>query len=364
MLEWILTLFFLLIIAIAGIIFLGYFWQWFYYRPTTQDQTFYFRADDGWRLALNHYRATKQTVGLPVILCHGLGANRYIFDIPGAPSLADFLKRHGRDVWVPDLRGSGMSDHPRLMHSDVPYSWGFEDHLLHDVPAIINRVMESTGSPGVHWVGHSMGGLLILAHVASHSAPNLASIIAMGSPTDFSKMDTELFGPLLRLKLLFEKLPISPLPLLGRLIAPLAPWIPASVWGLFHQTNIGPSVARKVIALASTPVSSGKLWLDFGRFLNTGVLGPETGVPYLENLHKSNTSILVIGGSKDLMAPPQAVSALCKRANTGLKADCLIMGKESGCLDDYGHVDLLVGIRAQNEIFPKILDWLDQHDKF
>jgi pimeloyl-ACP methyl ester carboxylesterase len=364
MLEWILTLFYLLIIAIAGIIFLGYFWQWFYYKPTTQDQTFYFRADDGWRLALHHYRATKQTVGLPVILCHGLSANRCIFDIPDAPSLADFLKRHGRDVWVPDLRGSGMSDRPRLMHSDVPYSWGFEDHLVHDVPAIINRVMESTGSSGVHWVGHSMGGLLILAHVASHPDPNLASIIAMGSPTDFSKMDTALFGPLFRLKPLFEKLPISPLPLLGRLITPLAPWIPASAWGLFHQTNIEPSVARKVIALASTPISSGKLWLDFGRFLNTGVFGSETGVPYLENLHESDTPILVIGGSKDLMAPPQAVSAMCKRANIGLKADCLIMGKESGCLDDYGHVDLLVGIRAQGEIFPKILDWLEQHDKF
>ena len=67
------------------------------------------------------------------------------------------------------------------------------------------HVTESTGSPGVHWVGHSMGGLLILAHVASHRAPNLASIIAMGSPTDFSKMDTELFGPLLRLKLLLKK---------------------------------------------------------------------------------------------------------------------------------------------------------------
>ena len=64
------------------------------------------------------------------------------------------------------------------------------------------------------------------------------------------------------------------------------------------------------------------------------------------------------------MAPPQAVSALCKGANTGLKADCVIMGKESGCLDDYGHVDLLVGIPARNEIFPKILDWLEQHDKF
>ena len=76
-------------------------------------------------------------MGFPVILCHGLDANRYLFDIQGAPSLADFLRRHGRDVWVAELRGSGMSDRPGIKHSDVPYSWGFEDHLRHDVPAII-----------------------------------------------------------------------------------------------------------------------------------------------------------------------------------------------------------------------------------
>ncbi len=363
MLEWILTLFYLLIIVIAGIAFLGFFWQWFYSEPTTQDQTIYFRADDGWRLALHHYGAAEQTVGLPVILCHGLGANRYIFEIPGAPSLADFLKRHGRDVWVADLRGSGMSDRPGLMRSDVPYSWSFEDHRLHDVPAIINRVMANTGSPGVHWLGHSMGGLVILAHVGSRPAPNLASIIAMGSPTDFSKVNTEIFRPLFRLKPLFEKLPVSPLPFFGRLLAPLVPLIPESAWGLFHQRNVEPSITRKVVALASTPLSSGKLWLDFGRFLKTGVFGPETGAPYLENLHESNVPIFVIGGSKDLMAPPPAVSAVCKRANVEIKAECLIVGKESGCLEDYGHLDLLVGIRARNEVFPKILEWLEQHDE-
>jgi hypothetical protein len=202
-----------------------------------------------------------------------------------------------------------------------------------------------------------------LAHAASHPDPNLASIITIGSPTDFTKMNTELFKPLMGMKPLFEKLPLSPLPFLGRLIAPLAPLVPASTWGLFHQRNLEPSIAAKVVALASTPLSSGKLWLDFGRFLETGVFAPEASTPYLENLHESNTSILVIGGSRDFMAPPQAVSAMCKGENAGENLNCIILGKESGCIDDYGHVDLLVGMRAQNEVFPRILEWLEQHDK-
>ena len=363
MLETILSLFYSLLILIAGIVFLGYFWQWFYHEPTTQDETVYFRTDDGWRLALHRYRPSGPTVGSPVILCHGLGANRYLFDIKGAPSLAHFLRRHGRDVWVAELRGSGMSDRPGIKQSNAPYSWGFEDHLRHDAPAIIDFVLSSARSSGVHWLGHSMGGMLILAHLASHPDSALASAIVVGSPTDFSEIDVRAFRPLLKLGPLLGRLPISPLPFLGRMIAPLAPWVPASAWGLFHICNIEPSVARKTIALVSTPISPGKLWMDFGRFIKTGVFGPEDGAPYLEGLSESDVPILLIGGSKDFMAPPASVINARKNLNKTTEAECVIMGKESGRLEDYGHVDLMVGIHATEEVFPKILEWLERHDK-
>lgn len=302
-------------------------------------------------------------MGFPVILCHGLGANRYLFDIPGGPSLADFLRRHGRDVWVAELRGSGMSDRPGIKHSDVPYSWGFEDHLRHDTPAIIDAVLSCTRSSRVHWVGHSMGGMLILAHLASRPDSALASAIVVGSPTDFSEIDIGKFRPLFKLEPLLGWLPISPLPFLGRMIAPLAPWVPESEWGLFHTDNIEPSVARKTISLVSTPISPNKLWLDFGRFMKTGVFGPGDGESYLEGLRESVVPILLMGGSKDSMAPPASVINACRKLNETTKPECVIMGKESGRLEDYGHVDLLVGIHATEETFPKILEWLEQHDE-
>ena len=363
MLEAILSLFFGLLIVLAVIVFLGYFWQWFYYEHTSQDETVYFRTDDGWRLAVHRYRPAGPTVGSPVILCHGLAANRYLFDIQTAPSLADFLRRHGRDVWVAELRGSGMSDHPGIKHSDGPCSWGFEDHLRHDVPAIIDLVLTRTGGPGVHWLGHSMGGMLILAHLAAHPDSALASAIVVGSPTDFSEIDVERFRPLFKLEPSLGRLPISPLPLLGRMIAPLAPWVPASVWGLFHMGNIEPSVARKTIALASTPMSSGKLWLDFGRFMRTGVFGPGDGASYLDRLSESDVPILFMAGSKDSLAPPASVTNACKKLNVATKTESVIMGKKFGSLEDYGHVDLLVGVHATEEVFPKILVWLERRDK-
>ena len=34
------------------------------------------------------------------------------------------------------------------------------------------------------------------------------------------------------------------------------------------------------------------------------------------------------------------------------------MGMKNGCLTDYGHVDLLVGKRARQEVFPLVADFL------
>jgi len=362
MLETLLSVFFWFVIIIGGTIILGFFWQWFYGASTSQDETIYFRTEDGWRLALHRYCLRDHAVGLPVVLCHGLSANRYVFEIPGAPSLADFLRKNGRDVWVAELRGSGMSERPGFRHSDVPYSWDFEDHLRHDVPAIIDCVLTRTGASRVHWVGHSMGGLLILAHLASHSNSQVASAITLGSHTDFSSMDSGIFEPLLKLRWLLKRLPISPLPFLGKMFTPLAPWVPSLLLGTFNPNNIAPTAARKIVALAAEPVSPTELWLDFGRFLETGVFGPENGTPYLTGLNRSNVPIFLMGGSKDRMAPPEAVNADCEEIEKCMERKHLILGKNSGFVEDYGHMDLLVGIRAMTEVFPSILAWLERHE--
>ena len=158
MLDVVLTVILALVATPMVIVALGCLWQAIYRSPTDQDLTSYVRTDDGWRLAVHHYRPEGESRGLPLILCHGLSSNRYTFDIPGGPSLARFLRSHGRDVWVVELRGAGMSDKPGMLQADVPFSWGFEDHLRKDLPAIVKHVLQVTAAPAVHWIGHSMGG--------------------------------------------------------------------------------------------------------------------------------------------------------------------------------------------------------------
>jgi pimeloyl-ACP methyl ester carboxylesterase len=296
-----------------------------------------------------------------VILCHGLSSNRYSFDLPGGPSLAKFLKRQGWDVWVAELRGSGESDHPGVFRTDVPYAWHFEDHLREDVPAIITRVLELTGAPAVHWVGHSMGGLLVQAYLAANQNALIASAVTLGSPADFSRMDNKAFNVLLRLRWVARYHPIFPLPFLGRSVTPFAHRLHDFFHGIFYAPNVYPQTISKFLALAAQLVTSGTLWLDFGRFVETGVFGPGDGTTYIEKLPASKVPLLIMGGSKDGLAPEAAVKAADAMTGDSAERQCIILGKGSGCREDYGHVDLLVGKRVESEVFPLIHQWVENH---
>src|SRR5688572_14434547 len=117
---------------------------------------------DGVSLALYNYRPAKlEPHRCPVFLCHGMSSNRCDLDYPsGEQSLAKYLAKSGHDVWVVELRGAGRSTKPRFLWSRLRYDWVLDDYVVHDIPAALTRVLEITGRPAVHWIGHSMGGML------------------------------------------------------------------------------------------------------------------------------------------------------------------------------------------------------------
>jgi len=368
MLQALLTVSFVVVIAIAVLIANAYFWRWLYACSTGEDETHYVMTADGWRLALHRFRPEGPASGLPVVLCHGVGSNRYSFVLPGAPSLAEFLRARGFDVWVAELRGSGMSDHPGVLRSDVPISWEFDDHLRHDVPAIISGVLRITGAPAVHWVGHSMGGMLILAHLGSDLDAPVASATTIGSPFDCSRYDEAAYRTapnlhtLLKLKRFLTICPIMPLPTFAKLLTPVAHRVADRILAVFHGPNIAPEVAGKVLGLCPEIVTPTRLWLSLGRFLETRVFGPGDGTDYVTGLEKSPVPVLMLGGSRDALAPVAVVDSPRATVSQGGERVCAILGKSTGCEEDYGHMDLLVGTRVTTEVFPRVADWIERHD--
>jgi len=359
MVDTLLELIFIVLAAGMAAVAIGHFWGWYYAADTTQDETHYVFTRDGWRLAVHRYRPEKGPKGLPVVLCHGLSANRYTFDLHGAPGLARYLRDRGWDVWAPELRGSGMSQRPGLCYSNVPYSWDFEDHWQEDLPAIIACVLERTGAHSLHWVGHSMGGMLILAELAARENPPVASAVAIGSPVEFSNVKTSDIRLLLQLKPLLNLMPVFLLGIVVRLGIPLVPQL---ALGFFHAPNVEPEIARKIAALGLELLPSSKIWLNFARFVETEGFTSEDGGPYLANLSSSQAPILRLGGVMDGLAPPDSLIPATEAEQPSGERKNLILGKASGCVEDYGHVDLMVGLRAENEVFPEILQWLTDHD--
>src|SRR4051812_9240061 len=77
---------------------------------TVADEVLDVVTEDGHRLALHHYPPKQPRPGdFPVVLCHGLGANRFNLDFDSRYSLARYLQGRGYDVFVLELRGSGLS---------------------------------------------------------------------------------------------------------------------------------------------------------------------------------------------------------------------------------------------------------------
>lgn len=122
------------------------------------------KASDGTILS---YGLAGPDDGVPVLLCHGLGAG-------GAQFSGDvgWLAARGYRVLVPDLRGHGGSGMPPAIASEA-----FAPERLR---ADLYEMLDHAGMEKVHWVGNSLGGILGLG-AAAEQPDRLASLAIFGT---------------------------------------------------------------------------------------------------------------------------------------------------------------------------------------
>lgn len=343
-------------------------WTWLwrnYYRcQTRQSETHFVSTADGWRIALHRYGTGRPSHLHPVILCHGLGANRFSFDLEPEVSLACKLAEEGYDTWVLELRGQGMSERPALF-GKKRYNWSFHDYLLHDLPAAIAHVREVTGAPKVHWIGHSMGGLLLLSHLARVGDDDIQSAITIGSSLDYSGSGSE-FKQLAKAKRLLSVVAAIPLGPVSAFLAPFSCRVPNPIDAFnVYFDNIEGHLHRKLAANTFHAIPSAVLE-DLATAMETGGLcaplkpGDEP-FHYIANLGKTRVPVLLTTGDRDLQCPPQATEVSFVALGS-VDKKLVVFGTENGQAEHYGHFDLIVGKRAPAETWPVYVAWLDRHD--
>ena len=343
---------------------------------------FFPMTSDGWTLHLRRYRSRTALSAdrLPVVLCHGLSCNGRFWDLAEKVSLVRYLVRLGYDVWVPTLRGAGLSTKPALSiirealqfrlpdFSRVVTSasffrksrrdWNLEDYVHRDIPAIIDTVKRETGRAGVVWIGHSMGGMAMFGYLIKCNRGDVACLVTLGSPMYMPQPPSEVYRKALahvRLLRIGRALFNSQFPagigvLTGRL--PLE-------YLRGNRDNLDTDVMRSFYRNVMDDVPAGLLnqLLDF---VATGSLVSSDGsVNYSAELGQVKVPVLCIAGAADNMCDSSGIRMSYENVGSTDRTYAE-MGLSGGFSADYGHIDLVLGRNASREVYPLISNWLAQ----
>jgi pimeloyl-ACP methyl ester carboxylesterase len=129
---------------------------------------------------------------------------------------------------------------------------------------------------------------------------------------------------------------------------------------LLNPKAIAPKVLRKMYCnLVSSMGYRLLLQLDdWGR--NDAFRSRDGRVDYRARLRQVTAPVLVMGGSQDALATPQAVLAQAELLGSADKT-VMLFGRENGDTLEYGHGDLLFGEKAPEEVYPRIVRWVSDH---
>ena len=319
-----------------------------YKRPDRFDETHWARCPDGWRLAIHRVRPKNpDPAKAPVICCHGLGANRFNMIFPADWSPAEYLAAQGYDVFVPELRGVGYSEKAGWKGR---WTIRFGDFVEQDLPTIIETVRRVTGAEGVHWVGHSMGGMVAYGLCTRPEAQAVKSFCALGSPATFGHLAD------MRAAAKFKAL-LRPFPTVHAdwLMAPFVPligiWSPTFITDNYNPANMDALSIKLCGANLIAPMPT-TLLFDFASFVTTDRMIDEAGRDWMDGFEAADRPFFFIAGAGDAIVAPAAVEYAYNHYGAADKK-LRVYAKANGDAADYGHGDLVLSENALAEIYPR-----------
>jgi len=326
-------------------------------------EVIYIQTEDGWEIALHHFESSTPEAerGIPLIICHGISSNRHNWDISEEVSFPRYIAEQGFDVYLLELRGAGESEKPSLL-GDKSADYSFDDYVLYDVPAALDYVAAKSPNAKVQWIGHSMGTMVMYAYLQRNGGEKIQSVLAVGSPprltggNDSLDLGISLF-PLV--DWLYSELPSKVVASLGAPFAHPGWFSPMHV--LWNYDNVDPEVARIASANAVDNLSA-TVVRQLTSTLETGDFHSADGeYNYSQGLSHIEVPIFFVAGAMDQLARPVAIfDAYSRVSSTDKRIE--ILSRANGYSHDYGHVDMVLGESAPEEVFPMLAEWLVAHD--
>lgn len=308
---------------------------------------------DLWKLRMCRYRKGR-TEGEPILFVHGFNSNQHNFTSPPGGCSVDYLVAKGYDCWTLDVRGSRSSKSP------FEHSWReatIDDVVRHDIPAAIQYIRKNTGYGKVHWIGHSMGGMLLYAYTLYAGPDLIASGTTLGAPIGFSDTRNTVPGFVTVFARCFPRFAgnilrgIAPIALKLRLGNRLFP---------INLRNLAPGMtAGHFFAMLDVPQPRILAELTFWYKHRVWRMMDDT-FDVAAALKELRVPLLAFYGPKDPFVNLESGKAFIEQLPYRDKR-IVILSKEAGCLQDYNHCDLAFGKEGAKEVFEPIAKWLAEH---
>ena len=302
-------------------------------------------TEDGWQCGLFHHPAPCHGTGEPIILVPGLGWNEKTFHAQHDRSIVRFLQARGHELFILAHRSSAFATPPANARG-----FNFDDIVAHDVPAALQKIKAISGAKRIHWVGHGIGGQLLIGHLANDGDVDIASGTLISAATCFQPlhatakraaavarwMPAHWRIPLQQVQriLMAASRPAHLVPITRRIEGPLAR-------GLMTEgvEDLAIGVLRQVAA-----------WHEVG-----SLVSHDNRFDYVEALAGRNVPLFTIAAPDDPLCQPEHAHAILETIAEGV-------GKKLTLPDGWAHLDPLAGADAARVVFPQIASWTHEHN--
>lgn len=288
-------------------------------------------ASDGVALALYRYAPLEEAVDQPpVLLVPDFGMGRAVFDFRGQ-GLARWLARHGRLVYVAELRGQGKA---------FGAPWTPAEIVEKDLPALARALPDRPFDV----IAHGWAGTLVLAASVKELEGRVRRVVSLATPAEFA-VPSPLAEHLLRSG--------------GRLSSLDTDAESAKVFELLF------AIGARLEPGALAALRSGA-FVDLGskgsaallQWMSAGDLTLATGEKLSARLKRYDRPTLQFFGLADGWANAELCGPL--REVTAAKVAVRVFSRFDLVAEDYSHLSMLQGEGAPRDIFAPALKFLRQ----
>jgi polyhydroxyalkanoate synthase subunit PhaC len=302
------------------------------------------------KTTLYRYRSGNRQHAVPVLLVFALINRPDIFDLRPGHSFVEFLLDEGFDVFLVDW---GVPD-------DGDADMGLEAFVCDELHWAIRETLRAAGADEVSLLGWCIGGTVCVMHAAVEPRAGVRNLVLLTTPidTEGSRYSTWVARDSFDVDLVADTYPAVPGRMIdwaNKLLKPVS-----NYWTTYRQLWDGvqsgqdrreayQAMARWVADNPPFPSRAYREWITWMYKQNRLVSGLLRLRGRRVDLGRIQQNLLVITAGADHIAP---------RAGTVPVLDMVGSADVTHIDRPGGHIGLMAGSKARNEIWPDVASWL------